>query len=64
MMRYVLTETNVEKVSLEKEIKYLQTYVELQKMRLTEKTKISFVVKGEINSKQISSSAIKGSKSL
>lgn len=53
MMRYVLTKANSDKVLLQDEINYLQTFVELQKIRLTEKTKINFDVKGSIKSKQI-----------
>jgi two-component system LytT family sensor kinase len=53
MMRYVLTQANSEKVPLQDEIKHLQTFVELQKIRLTGKTKINFDVKGNITSRQI-----------
>lgn len=53
MMRYVLTQANSEKVPLQDEIKHLQTFVELQKIRLTGKTKINFDVKGNIKSRQI-----------
>lgn len=53
MMRYVLTKANKEKVPLQDEINHLQTFVELQKIRLTGKTKINFDVKGNIKSRQI-----------
>lgn len=53
MMRYVLTQPNSEKVPLQDEIKHLQTFVELQKIRLIGKTKINFDVKGNIKSRQI-----------
>jgi LytS/YehU family sensor histidine kinase len=53
MMRYILTETKAEKVSLERELNYLKTYVELQKIRLTEKTKINFHIDGSSLQKQI-----------
>lgn len=53
MMRYVLTQANSEKVPLQDEIKHLQTFVELQKIRITGKTKINFDVKGNITSRQI-----------
>lgn len=53
LMRYVLTKANSDKVLLQDEINHLQTFVELQKIRLTEKTKIKFDVIGSIKSKQI-----------
>ena len=53
MMRYFFTETNAEKVSLSKEINYIESYIELQKIRLTDKTKVIFTVEGEIETKQI-----------
>jgi len=53
-MRYVLTETKAEKVDLQREVDYLKTYVELQKIRLTEQTKINFSVQGDTFQKQIS----------
>jgi LytS/YehU family sensor histidine kinase len=52
MMRHVLTEVNEDLISLEKEVKYLKNYVELQKMRITNKTKISFEVDGNIGSQK------------
>lgn len=53
MMRHVLTEVNKDAISLEKEVKYLKSYVELQKIRLTDKTKVEFTIDGNINSQQI-----------
>jgi len=53
MMRYTLSQTTTEKVALEDEINYLKNYIELQKIRLTESTKIDFSVIGEVNSQQI-----------
>jgi len=53
MMRQVLTEANEDLISLEKEVNYLKSYVELQEMRLTDKTKVSFEVDGNIGSQQI-----------
>jgi len=53
MMRHVLTEVNKDLISLKKEVKYLKSYVELQKIRLTDKTKVSFEVDGNIGSQQI-----------
>ncbi|MEN8122324.1 MAG: histidine kinase [Bacteroidota bacterium] len=53
LMRYALTETIAEKVSLEKELNYINNYIELQKIRLTGKTKVIFRVDGNTNAKQI-----------
>ncbi len=47
MMRYLLYESNVDLVPLEKEITYLHNYVEMQKLRVGDKVKISFEVEGE-----------------
>jgi len=45
-MRYMLQDSNDEKVSLEKEVEYLQNYIELQRMRLPETVKIDFLIEG------------------
>ena len=47
IMRYVLTEAKNDLVPLEKEILFTSHYIELQKMRLTDKTKIDFVINGD-----------------
>lgn len=52
LLRYSLYETKDVIVPLEKEIKYLENYVALEKIRL-EKTIINFNVKGNITNKQI-----------
>jgi LytS/YehU family sensor histidine kinase len=44
MMRYMLYETGAEKVSLEKEINYLDNYIELQRMRLPAEISIHYNV--------------------
>ena len=36
LMRYMLYESNVEKIELEKEIEYIKNYISLQKMRFPE----------------------------
>ena len=53
IMRYVLTETSAEKVSLKNEINYLTNYISLQKIRLSDKTNVDFQVIGNPESKQI-----------
>lgn len=42
LIRYLLYETNAEKVSLQKEIDFMVKYIELMKLRFTEKTKINY----------------------
>lgn len=53
IMRYVLTEARNDLVPLEKEILFTSHYIELQKMRLTDKTIIDFTVRGEPIGRQI-----------
>lgn len=53
IMRYVLTEARNDLVPLEKEIQFTSHYIELQKMRLTDKTVIEFNVCGEPLGRQI-----------
>jgi two-component system, LytTR family, sensor kinase len=47
IMRYVLTEAKNDFVPLEKEILFTSHYIELQKMRLTDKTRIDFTINGD-----------------
>ncbi len=47
LMRYSLVEANGSKVNLDKEMAYLENYITLQKLRLTEKTKVDFQIKGD-----------------
>ena len=53
IMRYVLTEARNDTVSLEKEIQFTTHYIELLKMRLTDKSTIDFTVKGDPLGRQI-----------
>jgi two-component system, LytTR family, sensor kinase len=53
MMRYMLYESNETKVSLNQEVKYLQNFIDLQKMRYHGETFIEFNVQGDIETKQI-----------
>jgi LytS/YehU family sensor histidine kinase len=54
MMRYVTTEAHQDFVSLEKEIKYLDNYIALQKLRLESTVELLYTVKGETAGKKIS----------
>jgi hypothetical protein len=53
IMRYVLTEAKNDLVPLEKEILFTSHYIELQKMRLTDKTNIDFTITGDQLGRQI-----------
>lgn len=53
IMRYVLSETKHDTVELNKEIQFIRHYIELQKVRLTDKVSIEFIVEGSTEDKQI-----------
>ncbi len=53
IMRYMLYECNDNKVSLEKELQYLQNYIDLQKIRFGEKAFIDFKINGKVDGQQI-----------
>lgn len=49
MMRYVVDESKTQFVSLEKEIQYINDYVELQRTRLDESIEFLYTINGEID---------------
>jgi LytS/YehU family sensor histidine kinase len=53
LMRHMLYESGKEVVSLEKEIDYLNNYIELQKLRLPKDANVSFKVTGDTAGKEI-----------
>jgi two-component system, LytTR family, sensor kinase len=53
MMRYMLYESNEERVPLTKEIEYLNSYIELEKIRYEGQTFVDFSVEGNTNNKLI-----------
>ncbi|WP_420553699.1 sensor histidine kinase [Tenacibaculum aiptasiae] len=53
LMRYMLYQANDDFVLLEKEISYIENYVNLQKLRLIDKDGISLNVSGEITNQKI-----------
>lgn len=53
IMRYMLYDSKDEKVSLEKEIEYLQNYIDLQRLRISDSVAINFMIEGEINGKMV-----------
>jgi len=54
IMRYVLTESSETLVPLDREINYINQYIELQQLRLTKKVNVQFEVKGNTESYLIS----------
>ncbi|MDP4281885.1 MAG: histidine kinase [Bacteroidota bacterium] len=53
IMRYMLSDSKNEKVGLEKEVEYLNNYIELQKLRISDKVDIQFQIEGSPDSKMI-----------
>jgi len=53
IMRYILTETTQDLVPLQNEVDFVNNYIELQQVRLTDKTKIIFNASGDIENKLI-----------
>jgi two-component system LytT family sensor kinase len=53
IMRYMLYECNDNKVDLAKELQYLHSYIDLQKIRFGNKAFIDFKVEGNIENQQI-----------
>ncbi len=49
LLRYILRQSQPEKVLLADEISHLQNYIDLQKMRLTAQNKVTFMLEGEIS---------------
>ncbi len=47
MMRYMIYESNHEKVLLSKEIEYMQNYISLEQLRLNNEVPIQFTIEGE-----------------
>lgn len=48
MMRYMIHESNAEKVALGKEIEYMENYLDLERLRLNEEVPITFEVNGDV----------------
>jgi sensor histidine kinase YesM len=53
IMRYMLYDSKDEKVSLEKEVEYLQNYIDLQRLRISDSVNINFTIEGNINGKMV-----------
>ncbi|WP_171595506.1 sensor histidine kinase [Marinifilum caeruleilacunae] len=53
LMRYMIYESNDQHVDLEKEIAYITNYLELQKLRCKNKTRIRYLIEGELKHQKI-----------
>ena len=53
MMRYILTESNVDFVPLHKEIDYIRNYIDLQQLRFGNELKLNYSIWGSEKNKQI-----------
>jgi hypothetical protein len=54
ILRYMVYETGSEKILLEKDIYYISSYIELQRLRLSSRVPIDYEVKGNLNHVYIS----------
>ena len=53
IMRYMLYECNDNRVDLEKELQYLQNFIDLQKIRFAGKAYIDYKISGKVDGQQI-----------
>lgn len=53
IMRYMLYECNEQYVTLDKEIDYLRSYIELQKIRMEDRGTVNFTVEGDTSGKSV-----------
>lgn len=53
IMRYMIYDTNIDKVDLSNEIKHIESYIDLQKIQYSNKELISFAIKGNFQSIRI-----------
>lgn len=53
IMRYILTETTQDYVPLQNEVDFIHNYIELQQVRLTDKTHVIFESNGDIENKLV-----------
>ncbi|MEO6819390.1 MAG: histidine kinase [Ginsengibacter sp.] len=53
LLRFMIYESNVAYIPLEKEISLLQQYIELEQLRYSDRLDISFTINGDLNGKQI-----------
>ncbi len=53
MLRYVLYDSGDDKVELAKDIQYINNYIDLQRLRLSQKISINYSVTGKMEGKRI-----------
>lgn len=53
IMRYMIYESNDSWVSLDKEVEYVQSYIELQKLRFKDGAAVEITINGEVDGQQI-----------
>jgi two-component system, LytTR family, sensor histidine kinase AlgZ len=53
MMRYMIYDSNHEKVTLSKEIEYIENYISLEKLRLNNQIPINIIIEGDISQVKI-----------
>ena len=53
LMRYLLYETSVEKVEIEKELDHIKNYIELEKVRFGDRLEVSFNINGNAKGRYI-----------
>jgi two-component system LytT family sensor kinase len=53
IMRYILTETQRDKVPLSNEVDFIHNFIELQQVRLTDKVQVNFSATGDIDGLQV-----------
>ena len=53
IMRYMLYDSKDEKVSLEKEVEYLQNYIDLQRLRISDSVIINFTIEGNMEGRMV-----------
>lgn len=53
LMRYILYESQTDHVSLEKEVQFVQNYLDLEKLRVADDVDIQFKLVGRVNGQQV-----------
>jgi LytS/YehU family sensor histidine kinase len=53
LMRYMLYDSDQETISLEKELEYLKSYIDLQHLRFGDDVKVNLVTEGQISGRMI-----------
>jgi len=53
IMRYLIYDTQADRVSLEKEVEYLENYLELQRLRLRDPGSVKYTIEGEMGELEI-----------